>query len=68
MSDRVKGFTVVLEKSIREDEAENLLMAISQLKGVLTVSPVIEDSNSVLEYLKVRTEMRDKLYKLIQEL
>ena len=38
MTDRFNALTVVLENDIRSDDAEVLLSAIRQLRGVLSVS------------------------------
>lgn len=43
MTDRFNALTVVLEKDIREDDAQALLSAIGQLRGVLTVSGNVAD-------------------------
>ena len=39
MTDRYDAFTVVLERNIRTDDAEPVLAAIRQLRGVLDVIP-----------------------------
>jgi hypothetical protein len=41
MTDRLKGFVVVLEEDLPEDDAEPVLSAIRMVKGVVSVKPVI---------------------------
>jgi hypothetical protein len=43
MTDRITAYLVTLEEPIREDDAEVTLAAIQQIKGVLTVQPVVRD-------------------------
>jgi hypothetical protein len=42
MTDRYSGFVVTLKDDIREDEADNIIKALSMVKGVLTVRPSID--------------------------
>jgi len=41
MADRYYAFTVALERDMRDDEAQSLMTAISQLRGVLRVEPLM---------------------------
>jgi hypothetical protein len=43
MTDRITAYLVVLDEPTREDDAEATLAAIRQIKGVLTVEPVVRD-------------------------
>jgi hypothetical protein len=43
MTDRINALTVVLEKDTREDCVGNVLSAIKQLRGVLSVTPNVAD-------------------------
>ena len=45
MTDREVGYIVTLETSIREDDAEDIKTAISMIKGVLSIKPIVEDIN-----------------------
>lgn len=40
MTTRLKGFTVFLEKDIREDDAEPIRAAIQQIRGVMAADPI----------------------------
>lgn len=66
MTDRFNAITVVLEKDIRDDDAEFILNAIRMIKGVLSVKGNVNDG--VSEYVakeRVRREFRDKLLDII---
>lgn len=43
MTDRINAIVVVLEKDMREDDAEPILNAIRQMRGVLDVRTNIAD-------------------------
>ena len=43
MTDRYNALTVVMEKDMRDDDAEALIAAIRQLRGVLSVSGNVAD-------------------------
>ena len=47
MTDRYSSLTVVLERDIRDDDAEPLIAAIRQLRGVLRVVPKVADAGEV---------------------
>lgn len=41
MTDRYDGFTVVLDRAMRSDDAEHIINAIQMIKGVADVRPII---------------------------
>lgn len=41
MTDRYSGYVVVLERDIRDDDAEHVLGLLRNLKGVQSVQPVV---------------------------
>lgn len=41
MTDRYGGFVVTLKDDIRKDEADDIINALSMVKGVLTVQPAL---------------------------
>jgi hypothetical protein len=43
MTERLNGFVVTLDKSMREDDAEHIRNAIAALKHVLDVQPLVAD-------------------------
>jgi hypothetical protein len=67
MTDRYNALTVVLEENIREDDAEALIGAIRQLKGVQDVVPNVADINSVVADSRARLELLDALICLVRK-
>lgn len=65
MTDRFNGFTVVLERDIREDDAKPIIAAIRQLRGVLDVVPLVADSESYLAEQRARHELGQKLLDVV---
>ena len=62
MTNRYNALTVVLEKDIRDDDAEALLSAIRQLRGVLSVSGNVADMDSHLAQERARHDLGEKLW------
>jgi uncharacterized protein YeeX (DUF496 family) len=67
MTDRYNALTVVLEENIREDDAEALIAAIRQLRGVQDVVPNVADINSVVADSRARLELLDALIQLVRK-
>ena len=65
MTNRYHSLTVVLEKDIREDDAEYLLNAIKMIKGVLSVDPFISDIESHMAESRARQELGQKLWEVL---
>ena len=61
MTDRFNALTVVMERDMREDDAEAILSAIRQLRGVLSVSGHVADITAHLAEERARHELREKL-------
>jgi hypothetical protein len=67
MTDRLKGFTVVLEQDLRDDDAEPLKAAIAQMRGVLEVRPVLTSNEDHWARIRVRNELKSLLYRVLEE-
>lgn len=65
MTDRINALTVFLERDIREDDAQPLMEAIRQLRGVLSVQPHIADHSDALAQALVRMELEQKLWEVL---
>lgn len=65
MTDRYNALTVVLEKDIRNDDAEALLNAIRQLRGVLSVTGNVADLDSHMAQARARHELGEKLWRVL---
>jgi hypothetical protein len=67
MTDRINGFTVVLEKDLRDDDFEQLQQAVLMLKGVSSIVPNIVDSGDTISRIQAMSDIRTKLYSFIVE-
>lgn len=68
MTDRVKGFTVTLDRDIRTDDVEVIAQAISMIKGVIHVEPSITTMEDHINRERIKSEFRDKFYNFAKEL
>lgn len=68
MTNRFHSLTVVLEKDIREDDAEALMAAISQLRGVLNVTGEVSTPETYMAVERARHEIKLKLYSALKDL
>lgn len=66
MTDRIVGYTITLDKDMREDDAENILSAICMLKGVLSVTPTKGDPMGQMIAQRVKREVITALLALLQ--
>lgn len=67
MTDRVKGFTVVLDKDFRIDDVEVIQNAIAMIKGVNSVQPLIANGEDYVVEQRTKSEIIQKLFKFIKE-
>lgn len=67
MTDRVKGFTVVLDKDFRIDDVEVIQNAIAMIKGVNSVEPIIASADDFVVAQRTKSEITKKLLKFIRE-
>lgn len=66
MTDRLKGFTVTLQKDIREDDAERIVQAIQMIKGVLDVEPSISTLEDHMNRMMIKQELKEKLWEALK--
>ena len=67
MTDRYKSILVELDREIRDDDAESLLIALKMIKGVWRVKPYVMGAEDYSSYAKGCHDTKMKLYKLIAE-
>ncbi len=67
MTDRHAGYLVTLDRSIREDDAEAVLNALRMTRGVLTVTPIIDNLDIQMAYEKARMELGARLLTFYRE-
>lgn len=65
MTDRYNAFIVVLEQDIRSDDAQPILDAIKQLRGVLGVEPYVSDISEQIAEMRARRELGQKLWDVL---
>jgi hypothetical protein len=65
MSDRYNYLTVVLEHDLRDDDAQSLIQAIYQLRGVLKVEPNVSDAIAFLAQARAKEQLRNALEALL---
>jgi inosine-uridine nucleoside N-ribohydrolase len=65
MTDRFNALTVVLEQDIREDDAQAIIAAISQLRGVASVEGNVADMHSHIAKEQALHELRGKMMDII---
>jgi len=68
MTDRIGGFIVVLEQDIREDDAEATLTALRQVRGVVSVEPVVTDTDTHLAHARIKLDLRMKVWNALEAL
>jgi hypothetical protein len=67
MTDRYHSLIVVLEKDIRDDDAEELIKAIKMLRGVLAVDPEVVDPTTHMAEARARIDIQQKLFDALRE-
>ena len=67
MTDRIKGFIVGLEKSLRDDDADDIQSAIGQIRGVAEVREAKELSGDIIARAQARGELAVLLQKVLDE-
>ena len=67
MTDRYNALTVVLDRDMREDDAEHLINAIRMLRGVLSVNPNVSDLQDHVAIMRVKRELTQKLYDALKD-
>ncbi len=68
MTDRVKGFTVALDKDIRIDDVQRIKEAIEMITGVSAVTEEIVDTDDWLARMQVKSQIKGKLLELYESI
>jgi hypothetical protein len=61
MTDRIKGVWVAFEEEMRTDDAESLMSAIRQLRGVVGVQHSIMNADDYINGARIRRELLLKI-------
>ena len=67
MTDRIKGFTVTLERDIRDDDFQRIREAVEMVKGVLHVEPSISTVDDHIVKTRLKFDITRNILKLIDE-
>lgn len=67
MTDRIKGFTVTLERDMRDDDVQPLAEAIGRLRGVAGVDGLVADTADHIARVRIAAELRRKLFKALED-
>lgn len=65
MTDKYYALTVILDKDIRDDDAQPLIEAIKMLKGVIDVTPHVSTLETHVAYHRARIELGQKLLQVL---
>lgn len=69
MTDRYGALTVILDRDIREDDAEHLMNAIRMMRGVAEVKgEITENLATAIERSRLTRQLTEKLYGVIKDL
>lgn len=66
MSDRISGLTVTLGPDIKDEDAEPIIEAIKQLRGVISVKTHVADINHHLASTQIKRELLEKIWELLK--
>ncbi len=67
MTDKANALVVTLERDIREDDVQPLVDAIKQMRGVASVDLNIADMNEHVANMRVRLDLREKLFRVLEQ-
>ena len=65
MTTRYKGFAVALAADIRDDDAEDILTALRQIRGVADVRPIEADFQDHMIRMREQQRIREALYQFM---
>jgi hypothetical protein len=68
MAEKVKGFVVTLQNDISKSNAEAVAQLLTHIQGVISVDPIEGDFKDIIIQQRIAHEVREKLYKIIEEL
>lgn len=67
MTDRIKGLVVTLDSDYREDDVQQIIDAISMIKGVLIVDKNVTDVNDHINRSRIRSELINDLFETLRK-
>ncbi|MEE9598560.1 MAG: hypothetical protein V3V96_17435 [Acidiferrobacterales bacterium] len=67
MTDRIAALTVHLASDVRDDDVQGLVDAIAQFRGVLKIDPRIATTEDHMARVRVRHELRKRLFEALAD-
>lgn len=67
MSNRYKGFLVTLSEPRKDEDCEDIITALKQIKGVQSVKPYINGFEDWMMYEKGIMDFRSSIYKFLSQ-
>lgn len=67
MSDRHAGYVVSLEQDLHVDDALSVIAALHQIKGVISVEPVVVRAELHIAQARAETKIEQKLWRALHE-
>ena len=67
MSDRINSFTIVLDKDIKDEDAQPLIAGLKMFKGVIDVTPNVTTPDLHVALIRERYRINDELLKIIEK-
>lgn len=67
MTARVKGFTVTLERDIKQEDFQRILEAVEMITGVLHVEPVLATGKDHITRMRLKNDITRNILKVIDE-
>ena len=64
---RVKGFTVTLERDIKEEDFQRVQEAVEMIIGVLHVEPVLATGKDHITRMRLKNDITRNILKIINE-
>lgn len=67
MTDRVSAFIVTLTEDMRDDNVADTITALSMVRGVASVAPVVADPAVWIAQVRADQEWRRRVYAVLNE-
>jgi hypothetical protein len=67
MTDRINAYTVVLDRDVREDDAEDIATALRMVRGVLSVTPNVAKLGDYIAIERAKNTLRERLFAVVAE-
>jgi len=68
MTDKIKGLIVTLDQDYRDDDCQQIVNAIEMIKGVISVDMRVYEGNDLMNRVRIKHEVTEKLRNVIKEI